>query len=310
MNPSIPRPLALLAAVILLPASLSPGAEPAAGSIRHSYLVLGSKTAIIGEDGNPVWEYQGGTRDGFVLPDGNVLLAFSDRVEEVTRDKQVVFSYRRSKENGELGTTQRLYNGNTLVTELGAKPRLLEVDPRGTIVLTVTLQPETDNTHMQTRMARQLRNGNFLVPHLLAFAVKEYAPDGTVVNVLRTDLPELGGRPAENWPFTAIRLDNGNTLVSLTHGNKVVEFTPRGEIAWKVDNSHVGGQFKDPCGSQRLASGNTVVGSHAASKGISMIEVNPAHEIVWTDQHPLAAGVHHFQILSTNGKPEPGMPMK
>ena len=89
MNPSIPRPLALLAAVILLPASLSPGAEPAAGSIRHSYLVLGSKTAIIGEDGNPVWEYQGGTRDGFVLPDGNVLLAFSDRVEEVTRDKQV-----------------------------------------------------------------------------------------------------------------------------------------------------------------------------------------------------------------------------
>ena len=310
MNRSILRPLALLAAVILLPASLSPGAEPAPGSIRHSDLVLGSKTAIIGEDGNPVWEYQGGTRDGFVLPDGNVLLAFSDRVEEVTRDKQVVFSYRRSKENGELGTTQRLYNGNTLVTELGAKPRLLEVDPRGTIVLTVTLQPETDNTHMQTRMARQLRNGNFLVPHLLAFAVKEYAPDGTVVNVLHTDLPELGGRPAENWPFTAIRLDNGNTLVSLTHGNKVVEFTPRGEIAWKVDNSHVGGQFKDPCGSQRLASGNTVVGSHAASKGISMIEVNPAHEIVWTDQHPLAAGVHHFQILSTNGKPEPGMPMK
>ena len=34
--------------------------------IRHSYLVLGAKTAIIGEDGETSWEYAGGTRDGFV----------------------------------------------------------------------------------------------------------------------------------------------------------------------------------------------------------------------------------------------------
>ena len=239
-----------------------------------------------------------------------MLFRSSDRVEEVTRTREVVFSYKRSKENGEIGTTQRLYNGNTLITELGARPRLLEVNPQGAIVLDVPLQPETDNTHMQTRMARQLRNGNYLVPHLLAFAVKEYTPEGKVVRTFRTDLEDLGGRKAENWPFTAIRLDNGNTVVSLTHGNKVVEMNPSGEVVWKVDNSHVRGLFADPCGSQRLANGNTVIGSHAANKGISMVEVNPAHEIVWTSDHPLAAGVHHFQILTTNGKPEPGMPMK
>ena len=234
----------------------------------------------------------------------------ADRVVEVTREKQVVFSYQRSKENSEIGTTQRLYNGNTLVTELGARPRLLEVDPKGSIVLDVPLQPETDNAHMQTRMARQLKNGNYLVPHLLAFAVKEYSPDGKVVRVFKTDFEELGGRKAENWPFTAIRLDNGNTVVSLTHGNKVVELNPRGEIVWKVTNEDVHGLFKDPCGSQRLANGNTVVGSHAASQGISMVEVTPENKIVWTSDHPLAAGVHHFQILTTNGKPEPGMPLK
>ena len=65
-------------------------------------------------------------------------------------------------------------------------------------------------------------------------------------------------------------IDNGNTLVSLTHGNKVAEFNPQGEIVWKVTNEQVGGLFKDPCGSQRLANGNTVVGSHAANQGISM----------------------------------------
>jgi len=283
-------------------------AEPSA--IRHSYLVLGGTTAIIGENGQAQWEYRGGSRDGFVLPNGNVLIAFADRVEEVTPGKQVVFSYERSQENGELSTAQRLYNGNTLVTELGARPRLLEVNPQGKIVQDVPLQPETDNVHMQTRMARQLKNGNFLVPHLLAFAVKEYAPDGRVVRSFRTDLAEIGGKASENWPFTAIRLDNGNTLVSLTHGNKVAEFNPQGELVWKVTNDQVGGQFKDPCGSQRLANGNTVVGSHAANQGISMIEVTPDHRIVWTSDHPLAAGVHHFQILTTNGKPEPGMPLK
>ncbi len=282
----------------------------AAPAIRHSYLVLGGKTAIIGEDGKAAWEYAGGSRDGFILPNGNALIAYSDQVEEVTRDKQVVFSYQRSKENSEIGTTQRLYNGNTLVTELGARPRLLEVAPKGNIVLDVPLLPETDNAHMQTRMARQLKNGNYLVPHLLAFAVKEYTPEGKVIRTLRTDLEELGGRPAENWPFTAIRLDNGNTVVSLTHGNKVVELNPRGELVWKVTNDDVQGLFKDPCGAQRLANGNTVIGSHAANQGISMVEVTPANKIVWTSDHILAAGVHHFQILTTNGKPEPGMPLK
>ena len=296
--------------LVLAAAGTGQAADPAASSIRHSYLVMGAKTAIIGEDGVARWEYRGGTRDGFVLPNGNALLAWSDRVEEVTPAKQVVFSYTRNPDNAEIGTVQRLYNGNTLVTELGKRPRLLEVDGRGSIVHETPLQPETDNAHMQTRMARQLKNGNYLVPHLLAFAVKEYTPDGKIVATLRTDLAELGGRPAENWPFTAIRLDNGNTLVSLTHGNKVVEFTQGGAIAWKATNDDVGGLFKDPCGSQRLANGNTVVGSHAANQGISMVELNRDRKIVWTSDHPLAAGVHHFQILTTNGRQEPGVPMK
>jgi hypothetical protein len=290
--------------------ALIPSIGSAQDSIRHSYLVLGAKTAIIGEDGTVTWEYSGGSRDGFVLPNGNLLLAYSDRVEEVTREKKVVFLYKLDAANREIGTAQRLYNGNTLITELGAKPRLLEVDSAAKVQVEVPLQPETDNAHMQTRMARQLRNGNYLVPHLLAFSVKEYAPDGKVLRTIKTDLASIGGRPAENWPFTAIRLDNGNTLVSLTHGNKAVEFNPNGEIVWQVTNEDVGGLFKDPCGAQRLANGNTVVGSHAANTGISMVEVTPEKKIVWTSDHLLAAGVHHFQILTTNGKSEPGMPLK
>jgi len=297
----------IIFAVFGIMASAHAGDAPA---IKHSYLVMGAKTAIIGEDGKAEWEYKGGTRDGFVLPNGNLLLAFSARVEEVTRAKEVVFSYTLDKANKEIGTTQRLSNGNTLITELGAKPRLLEVNSKAEIVREVTLQPETDNAHMQTRMARQLKNGNYLVPHLLAFAIKEYTPEGQVVATLKTDLPELGGRPSKSWPFTAIRLENGNTVASLTNGNQVVEFNQKGEVVWKVTNADVNGLLKDPCGSQRLANGNTVIGSHAARTGISMVELSPDKKMVWTSDHALAAGVHHFQILTTNGKAEPGVPLK
>lgn len=300
------RLIHLLSMVLWLMGSVGTAQE----TIKHSYLALGAKTAIIAEDGKVVWEHAGGSRDGFVLPNGNVLLAYSDRVEEVTKNKEVVFSYKLDPANKEIGTAQRLYNGNTLVTELGPKPRLLEVGLEGKIQSQVALEPETDNAHMQTRMARQLRNGNYLVPHLLAFAIKEYAPDGRVVRTYKTDFESLGGRPAENWPFTAIRLDNGNTVASLTHGNKVIELDPRGQVVWKVTNEDVGGLFKDPCGSQRLANGNTVIGSHGANTGVSMVEVTPENKIVWTSDHPYAAGVHHFQILTTNGIQEPGMPMK
>ncbi len=307
MKPFAPLVAALVLTFVPLIQTLA--AEHHEG-IKHSFLTLGSQTAIVGENDEVLWSYRGGSRDGFVLPTGNILIAFASSVEEVTRANEVVFSYKLDSRNKEIGTTQRLYNGNTLITELGDQPRLLEVNPAGEIVLEVPLQPETDNAHMQTRMARQLKNGNFLVPHLLAFAVKEYAPDGKVVNTFTTDLAELGGRPAENWPFTAIRIDNGNTLVSLTHGNKVVELNPAGEIVWKITNDDVDGWFADPCGSQRLANGNTVIGSHARQEGVFLIEVTPGKKIVWQSKHPAAKAVHEFQILTTNGKPEPGTPMK
>ena len=298
--------LVLLSFLLTSVTALSAG-KPA---VRHSYLVMGTKTAIIDEAGKVEWEYTGRTRDGFVLPNGNVLLAYLDRVEEVKRDKEIVFSYKLSPENKEIGTTQRLDNGNTLITELGARPRLMEIDAEGEIVIDVPLQPETDNVHMQTRMARKLKNGNYLVPHLLAFALKEYEPDGKVVNTFATDRPEFGGRTVENWPFTAIRMENGHTVSSLTRGNKVVEWNTESEIVWTVTNDDVSGLFKDTCGAQRLANGHTVIGSHGAKTGISMVEITPEKEVAWTSDHPFAARIHHLQILTTNGQPESGVPMR
>jgi len=291
----------------LLVVSLSHADEP----IKHSFFVAGpSFTGIIDEAGQEAWNSgRAGARDGYVLENGNVLIAWGNEVKEFTREHEIVFHYVKSAENKEIGTVQRLPNGNTLITELGGKPRLLEVTSEGEIAIDCPLKPETNNAHMQTRMARKLKSGNYLVPHLLAFKVKEYAPDGRVIKEFPTDLPELGGRSAENWPFTAIRLANGNTLVNLTHGNKTVEMDPEGKVIWKISNEDFEhNTFADPCGAQRLPNGNTVIASYAAKKGIKLFEVTPEKQITWSYSGPHR--VHHFQILTTNGTPLPGTPLK
>lgn len=279
--------------------------------ISHSFFIAGpTLTGIIGEAGEVIWDSgKEAARDGYVLPNGHVLICWSDVVHEYDNDKNIVFTYELSEANQELGTAVRLDNGRTMITELGDKPRIVEVDTAGEILLEVPLQPDTDNAHMQTRMARKLANGNYLVPHLLAFAVKEYTPAGEVVKTFPTDLAELGGREAENWPFTAIRLANGNTVVNLTHGNKTVEMDGEGHVVWKVSNEDFDHDpFDDPCGAQRLPNGNTVITSYHAQEGIKVFEVTPEKEIVWTYEGPHRA--HHFQILTTNGVPLAGTPMK
>jgi len=304
----IPRCVAFLLVVSLAVAIAADNTqaqdEKTDDSIRHSFFVAGPTfTGIIDEDGKETWNAgRASARDGWILPNGNALIAWKDVVQEITPKHDVVFEYRLDAANREIGTTQRLPNGNTLITELGKKPRLMEIAPDGTVAVEFALQPETNNAHMQTRMARKLPNGNYLVPHLLAFKVKEYTPAGDVVKVFATDGESLGGRKAENWPFTAIRLPSGNTLVCLTHGNKVVEMDADANVVWQVGNDDLSGKpFDDACGGQRLENGNTVITAYHAKVGVKLFEVTPDKDIVWTYEGPHRA--HHFQILTTNGKP-------
>lgn len=300
---------AILLSLVMIPwASAEDTAKPA---IRHSFFVAGpSFTGIIDEDGKEAWDSgRPAARDGFVLENGNVLIAWGDVIKEFTRDKKVVFEFKKSPANQEIGTVQRLKDGHTLVTELGKNPRLLEVDEHGKIVLEFGLKPETDNAHMQTRMARKLANGNYLVPHLLAFQVKEYTTKGEVVQKFATDLPELGGRATEAWPFTAIRLDDGKTLVTLTHSNQVVEMDGNGKVVWRLTNDDLPGKpLADPCGAQRLPNGNTVIASYGTKGPVKVLEVTPDKKIVWTYEGKHNA--HEIQILTTNGKALSGPVLK
>jgi hypothetical protein len=293
--------------LLLLPACQQESPE----KITHSFLVCGAQTYIVANDDRILWTYPKSTRDGWVLADGRVLLALTKSKEcpkgavvEVDRDGKTTFEYPGTQ--SEVNTVQPLPDGHILLTEAGANPRLLEIDRSGKIHVEIPFRCQTQNHHMESRMTRKLANGNYVVPLLLDRTIRELKPDGTVVSEIRT--PE---EPKECWPFTAIRLENGNTLATLTHGLRVVEFDAAGKVVWQVSNDDLSAPlFRDPCGAQRLPNGNTVIASYGmGGKGVKLFEVTREKKVVWswTSDRP---GVHHVQILETNGKPLEGPPLR
>lgn len=276
-------------------------------AITHGLLVFGGETYLFDGSGTPLRTYPGATRDGWLLPDGHLLLAVNKgkdhpggAVVEVDREGKVVFTFEGTQ--SEVNTVQPLENGRILLTEAGDRPRLLEVDRSGKILVDVPLRAQTKDHHLQTRMARKLANGHYLVPQLLDKVVREYDPTGQVVWEAKTP----------NWPFTAIRLDDGNTLVSCTVGDLVVEFDPRGEVAWQVSNDDLPGRpIADACGVQRLPNGNTLIASYrAGGDAVKLTEVTRDKTIVWTRRDPKRPGIHHFQVLEPDGSLPPGRPLR
>ena len=270
--------------------------------IRHSIVISGPRTIEINEQDEVVWDYGMRSRDMTKLENGNYLITLRDEVLELSSDKQVVWKYIRTM-NSELMSAERLSNGNTLVTELGDDPRLVEVNSQGDIAAYIPILPETDNHHMQTRMARKLKNGNYLVPHRIMPFVKEYDKDGGVVRIFRLDLPELGGPEAKNGSFAAVRLDDGSTVISCASGNRLVIFDKAGQLSWHLSSPMLGGVLNDVCGLQVLKNGNFLVSCYGnqAKDGLKMIEVNREKQIVWTYQNSSVKYVHNLQVLSTNG---------
>jgi outer membrane protein assembly factor BamB len=221
-------------------------------------------------------------------------------VEIDRKTKEIVFAYKGQQK--ETSTVQPLADGTFLLAELGPEPRALVINRDGKVLKTTPLQCQKQNAHMQTRMLRQLPSGNYLAPHLLDFAVKEYDPN--TGKVLKTFPTDDRGRAKRDWPFTAIRLENGNTLIGCTNGNRVIEVDADGKIVWSVTNDDLGENLlDDACGVQRLPNGNTVVTSyHAKGDAVKLTEITRDKKVVWR-YSGMNAGFHHFQILTTNGKP-------
>ncbi len=288
---------------LLLLASLTLGAaEKRAG---RSFLMLGGLTQIVDASGKVTWKYPAATRDGEVLPNGNLLLTLSKNkaypggaVVEVTRDLKVVWEYKGTQT--EVNTAVLLPNGNVMLTEAGDKPRLLEVARDGSIKVEIPLGCQTTNHHMQSRMARKLPNGHYLVPQ--EKTVREYDAQGKVVWERQNPESSL-----DNRSFCCLRNAAGHTLISLTVGNHIIEVDATGKVVWELrDGDLADVRVNRTTALAWLPNGNIVFSNYAArAPQPKLVEITRQKQVVWSYTDGTNQGVHEFHLLDEAGKPLP-----
>lgn len=287
--------LGLLAGLVIAP--LTAAAADAAKGFR--FIGADRSLAIVEADGSVSWKQPvpGTPHDLSVLPNGNVLIVLDNRrvVELEARTGKELWSYDAAKMNGnegkkvEVHAIQRLDNGLTMIAESGPA-RIIEVDKDGVIRQQIALKVDHPHPHRDTRLARKLANGNYLVCHEGDGAVREYDAKGAVVwdyPVPLFDKKPAGGHGPEAWgnqTYGAIRLANGNTLITTGNGHSVIEVTPAKEVVWHLKQGDLPGiTFAWLTTIQALPDGTMVFGNcHAGPENPQVIAVDREKRVLWS----------------------------
>lgn len=159
--------------LVLICCALSPGHTAQTGNPRTLLLADSStkRIAVVRADETIVWEHPiRDLHDLAWLSNSNILFQTSwTRVVEMAPDRRVIWSYDAAKQNRksagepvEIHSFQRLTNGRTLLAESGPG-RLIEVDGDGKIMMEVPLTRTFPDVHHDTRLARKLATGTYLV---------------------------------------------------------------------------------------------------------------------------------------------------
>jgi hypothetical protein len=289
----------------------------AAPAVSHRVIAQDrGHVAIVDPQGKVEWEVPCAftSHDIAVLPNGNFLLHTGPAtLVEMTPEKQVVWHYESRPVDGyngpvEIHAFQRLPDGLTMIAESGNR-RIIEVDKEGRVVHQIPLTVDHPNSHRDTRLARKLANGHYLVCHEGDGVVREYDGAGKVVWSYALDLngrPETPGHDGHGTNlFDAIRLRNGHTLIAGGNNNRVLEVTPRGKVVWSVDYNELPGiRLYWVSTLQMLPNGDLIIGNtHAGPDNPQLIEITRDKKVVWTFKNMDAFGndMAAAQVLDVNG---------
>jgi hypothetical protein len=284
----------------------------------------GSKIIEVDADGNVVWFFpsirlrllragdQGlnWAHNADRLPSGNTLISDTghDRVIEIDASGTVVWnSDDVTFSDGSVldypNDANWLPSDRLLITDRD-NHRVLEIARDGTIVWQFgeTGVPGNDDSHLGgPHNADRLPSGNTIVADSLNNRILEIAPDGSIVwqyppppparSPFRFSAPLL-----LDWPRDADRLSNGNTLITDSRHDRIIEVTPTGQVVWEYDDLEL------PYDADRLSNGNTLI---SGSPGGGVIEVDFSGAIVW--QYPPApTGTIAGTVQGMGGQPISG----
>ncbi len=239
------------------------------------------RLALVDEAGRIAWETSiQDIHDFHVLASGNILFQRTfGEVVEMTPKQEIVWQYdgRANPENAgkkvEIHAFQRLENGDTMVAESGPM-RIIEVNKAGEIVRRVPLKVDQPDPHRDTRLARKLASGNYLVCHEKDQTVREYDAAGQVVWSYKVG----------SQVYSAERLASGHTLIGTGGGHSVIEVDRAGKTVWSLTEADIPTvKLAWITMVERLPNGNTrLVNCHAGPDQPQILEVTAGKQLVWT----------------------------
>jgi hypothetical protein len=331
-------------AVAPMKASTQPSAAPAElpgkGLAEHPMIYVGEgyNKMFVVNGGKVIWTYQTGKGneydDVWMLSNGNVLFTRMAYIEEVTPKKEVVWRYDATmspedpSKHTEIHACQPIGLDRVLFIENGLPPKLKIVNIKTKAVeveheLDYLKPADPKKIHPQFRRVRMLANGDFLVPYLNMGKVVEYDKDFKVVwsfpgeegipatQAAGTTKPATGFMLPDGEkfsPWAAIRLKNGNTLITNESGKSQMEVSKEGKVVWELKPEDLPEQWRylntQTC--TRLANGDTIVCSRGGNgKGPQLVEVTPEKKVVWVlwDWRELGPATA-VQVLDDPGVPE------
>lgn len=230
-----------------------------------------------------------------VLKNGNILFSNGEVAQEITPEGKSIWCYKPTySEGGGPYSAQRMPDGTTVIAE-NSTGTVLDVDSVGVITDSFTVINFKRGDHCNTRLARKLQTGNYLVCHMNEKTVREYTRDGKVVWEQKTK-----GRP-----FQAERLSNGNTMISSL--DQITEFALDGSIVWEFKKTDISGVvIRNMAGFEMLSNGNLLIGCYTAytksGEGNSMFEITRDKKLVWRWAKPKG---HHTTLAVRQYRTEP-----
>jgi outer membrane protein assembly factor BamB len=248
---------------------------------------------------------------------GDILFSYRWGASIVTPQKKVIWDYRAAP-NTEIHSAQPAGKNRVLLAQNGDPTKLFLINTAtGKVEKEVALPtPYPDKVHGQLRRAHLTKAGTFLVGLMEENRVAEFNADGKEVWSFTTPDARNPLYPIGAWD--AVRLKNGNTLISGDEHGYVVEVDPRGEIVWELGKNELPGFPLDVVQEVgRLANGNTVIANWVAGNTkpenwpstIQIIEVTPAKKVVWALRQwtdPDLGPASSIQLLDQPGVPENG----
>jgi outer membrane protein assembly factor BamB len=293
--------------------SVPPENLPGKGLAQHPMLYVGENynKMFLVNDGRVIWSYSTGKGyeydDVWMLSNGNILFTRMQYLAEITPDKKVVWRYDCNNEKGtnhtEVHGCQPIGLDKVLFVLNGLPPRVMIVNTKtGETELNHEIPydppPSSNSIHGQFRRIRYTPQGTFLVPYLSRSNVVEYDKNFNAV----------WSYPIRS-PWAAIRLKNGNTLVTDEGDNLTREVNTKGETVWEFKNTDLPEAFQfssAPQSCTRLANGNTIFCSRGNNgKGPQIVEVTPDKKVVWVLwDYKILGSATAVQILDDPGIPE------